>query len=112
MIDHLHRDAAARRPRERAGGVGIKRRPRILVDIGLQCGLQALVGIVRAEEIGVADEKAFLVIVGVDEPSGDALGVVGSRIVSRFSALWAPAVRRCSIAAGKSLGGAARWAVR
>jgi hypothetical protein len=60
----------------------------------------------------VADEEALLVIVGVDEPRGDALGVVGAWIVSGFSALWTPWVRRCSIAAGKSLGGAARWAVR
>ena len=38
--------------------------------------LRALYGIVRAEEVGVADEEALLVVVGVDEPAGDAVGAV------------------------------------
>ena len=40
--------------------------------------LSALVGIVRAEEVGVADEEALLVVVGVDEPAGDAVGAVAA----------------------------------
>ena len=42
----------------------------------LQGRLQRLVGVVRAQEIGVADEEALLVVVGVDEPAGDAVGAV------------------------------------
>ena len=58
----------------------VEGRPGFLVDLGLQRGLEALVGVVRAEEIGVADEEALLVVVGVDEPGGDALGVVGADV--------------------------------
>ncbi len=38
----------------------------------------AFVGVVRAEEIGVPDEEALLVVVGVDEPAGDAAGAVAA----------------------------------
>ena len=41
--------------------------PRVLVDFRLEGGLQRLVGVVGAEEIGVADEEALLVVVGVDD---------------------------------------------
>ncbi len=51
---------------ERAGGGAAQGLPGFLVDLGLQRRLQRLVGIGRgAEEIGVADEEAFLVVVGV-----------------------------------------------
>ena len=46
------------------------------VDLGFERGLQRAVGIVGAEEVGVADEEAFFVVVGVDEPAGDAVGAV------------------------------------
>ena len=49
-------------------------------DLGLQRCLERLVGVVRAEEIGVADEEAFLVVVGVDEPAGDAVGAVAAHL--------------------------------
>ncbi len=61
---------------ERPRGVAVQRRPGFRVDLGLQRGLQRAVGIVRAEEVGVADEEALLVVVGVDEPAGDAVGAV------------------------------------
>ena len=44
----------------------------------LRVVLSASVGIVRAEEVGVADEEALLVVVGVDEPAGDAVGAVAA----------------------------------
>ena len=40
--------------------------------------LSDFVRVVRAQEIGVADEEAFLVVVGVDEPAGDAVGAVAA----------------------------------
>ena len=52
--------------------------PRLLVDLGFERGFERAVGIVCAEEIGVADEEAFLVVVGVDEPAGDAFGAVAA----------------------------------
>ena len=76
VIDHLHRDPPACRLVERARGVAVERRPGFLVDLGLQRRLQRAVGIVRAEEVGVADEEALFVVVGVDEPAGDAVGAV------------------------------------
>ena len=54
----------------------MERRPGFCVDLGFERGLQRAVGIVRAEEVGVADEEAFFVVVGVDEPAGDAVGAV------------------------------------
>ena len=56
----------------------MERGPGFLVDLGFEGGLQGLVRIVRAEKIGVADEEALFVVVGVDEPAGDAVGVVAA----------------------------------
>ena len=78
MVDHLHRNAAGVGFIEGAGGVAIERGPGFFVDLGLEGGLERAVGIVGAEEIGVADEEAFFVVVGVDEPAGDAFGAVAA----------------------------------
>ena len=50
------------------------------IDLGFQRCFQRVVGIVRAEEVGVADEEAFFVVVGVDEPAGDAVGTVADAL--------------------------------
>ena len=76
MVDHFDGDAAGGRLVEAARQVVAQRGPRVGIDLGLQGGLQRPVGVVRAEEVGVADEEALLVVVGVDEPAGDALGGV------------------------------------
>ena len=78
VVDHLHCDAARLRLVERPRGVAVQRRPRVLVDLGLERRLERLVRIVRAEEVRVADEEALLVVVGVDEPAGDAVGIVAA----------------------------------
>ena len=52
--------------------------PGVCVDFGFEGGFQGGVGIVGAEEISVADEETFLVIVGVDKPAGDAIGTVAA----------------------------------
>ena len=52
--------------------------PGFSVDLGLEGGLERLVGFVGAEEVSVADEEALLVVVGVDEPAGDAVGAVAA----------------------------------
>ena len=52
--------------------------PGVAVDLGLEGGLERLVGVVGAQEVGVADEEALLVVVGVDEPAGDAVGAVAA----------------------------------
>ena len=74
MIYHFYRNPARYWLVERAGGVAIERGPGVLVNLGFKGGFQGLVRIVRAEEVGVAGEEAFLIGVGVDEPAGDAVG--------------------------------------
>ena len=46
------------------------------VNLRFQRRLERFVGVVRAEEIGVTHEKTLRVIVGIDEPAGDAVGAV------------------------------------
>jgi len=43
-----------------------------VVDFAFQGCFQGFVWVVRAEEVGVADEEGFHVVVGVDKPAGDA----------------------------------------
>ena len=76
MVNHLHGDAAGFGLIEGPGGVALEGGPSLLVDLGLEGGLERLVGIVRPQEIGVADKEALLVVVRVDEPAGDAVGTV------------------------------------
>lgn len=49
-----------------------------MVDFALQRCFQGFVWVVGTEEIGVADEEGFHVVVGVDEPAGDAFGSVAA----------------------------------
>lgn len=78
MVDHLHRDAAGSGFGEGAGGVAAQGGPGVFVDFGAEAGFEGGVGVVGAEEVGLADEEALFVIVGVDEPAGDAFGAVGT----------------------------------
>jgi hypothetical protein len=73
VIDHLDRDPARLRLLERARRVGVETRPGFLVDLSFQRRLQRLVGVVGAEEIGVANEEALAVVIGVNEPSGNVV---------------------------------------
>ena len=78
MVDDFYGDAPGLGFGEGAGGVAIQRGPGFFVNLGFDRGLERAVGIVRAEEIGVADEEAFFVVVGVDEPAGNAVGSVAA----------------------------------
>ncbi len=78
MVDYFHRDAPGLGFVEGAGGVAVEGCPGFGVDFGLEGGFEGFVGIVGAEEVGVADEEGFFVVVGVDEPAGDAVGAVGA----------------------------------
>ena len=71
VVDDFDGDAAGGGFFEWARGVAVQRCPGVGVDLGFERGLERLVGIVGAEEVGVAHEKVFLVVVGVDEPTGD-----------------------------------------
>jgi hypothetical protein len=80
VVDHFDGDAPGGGFGEGPRGVAVERRPGVFVDLGLEGGLERLVGILGAEEIGVADEEALFVVVGVDEPAGDALGAVAAHL--------------------------------
>ncbi len=60
MIDDLDRNSAGGGLGEGAGGVAVEGVPGFAVDFGLEGGLERLVGVVGAEEVGVTDEEAFL----------------------------------------------------
>jgi len=45
-----------------------------LVDLGSEGAFELAVGVVGSEEVGVADEEALAVVIGVDEPAGDVVG--------------------------------------
>ena len=57
VIDDLDRNPPGFRFVEGPRGIAVERRPGVLVDLGLERGLERLVGIVGAEEVGVADKK-------------------------------------------------------
>src|SRR5450759_1411174 len=66
VINHLDGDSSLLRPVEWARGVAIQARPRIGIDLGLQCCFQRAIRVVRSQEIRVANEKTFLVVIGVN----------------------------------------------
>ena len=78
MIDHLNGDPSRGRFGEGPGGVATEGFPGFRVDFGFKCGLKGFVRIIGAEEVGVADEEALLVVIAIDEPAGDAVGVVAT----------------------------------
>ena len=41
---------------------------------------QRFVRVVGAEKVGVADKEALFVVVGIDEPAGDAIGAVAAHL--------------------------------
>jgi len=76
VVDHLYRDSAGCGFSEGAGGIAVESCPGFFVDLGLEGGFEGLIGVTCAQEVGVADEEAFHIVVGIDEPAGDAFGAV------------------------------------
>ncbi len=62
MVDHLHRDATGCGLGERNGGVDVEGLPGFLIVLSLEGCLEALVGIILAQEIGLAHEEALAVV--------------------------------------------------
>ena len=77
MVNDFDGDAAGFGLVEGAGGIAIEAFPGGFVNLGFQSRFKGFVGIVGSEEVGMADEEAFFVVVGVDEPAGDAFGSTG-----------------------------------
>ena len=76
VVDHLYRNPTGLRLREGPRSVAMKRFPGFLVDFGFEGGLEGFVGIVGAEEICVPDEKALVVVIGIDKPARNIVGIV------------------------------------
>ena len=80
VVDHFHGDPPGLRFVERSRRVAVQRVPGILVDLRLERCLERFVRIIGAEEIGMPDKEALFVVVGVDEPAGDAFGAVAAHL--------------------------------
>jgi hypothetical protein len=78
VVDHLDGDLPRRWHREWTRGGGLDRRPGILGDVGTEGPAKLLVGIARAEEVGVADEEALAVVGRVEELARDVVGGRGA----------------------------------
>ena len=78
VVDDLHGDAARVRFRKGTAGVAVERGPCVSVDLGLERCFEGRVRIVLSQKVGVPDEKALLVVVGVDEPTGNTIRPVAS----------------------------------
>jgi len=82
VVDDFDGDAAGFGFVEGAGGVAVECGPGFGVDLGFEGGFERGVGVVLAEEVGVAHEEALAVVVGVEEPAGDAFGAVAADFAS------------------------------
>src|SRR5690606_16999560 len=82
VIDDFYRDAPGLWLFKWAGGVAVEGGPGVFVDFGFQRGFKRFVRVTGAEEVGLADEEGFFVVVGVDKPAGDAVGAVGADFAS------------------------------
>ena len=78
VVYNLDCDAAGAGFFEGTGSVAVEGGPSVGVDLGFEGGLQGSVGIVLAEEVGVTDEEALFVVVGVDEPTGNTIWAVAT----------------------------------
>src|SRR6266542_4870763 len=76
VVYDLHRDASGLRTWEGTGASGVQRRPRGLVDLGLERLLQPRVRVdAAAGEVAVPDEEGLFVVGGVDHPHGDLVRI-------------------------------------
>ena len=58
----------------------MERLPRVVVNLRFQRRLERFVRIVRAEEIGVTHKKTLRIVIGVNEPAGDAVRAVAPNL--------------------------------
>jgi len=78
VIDDFDGDAGGFGFWKGTGGIGVEGFPRFRVDFGFQGGFEGFVGITDAKKIGVPNEDAFLIVIGVDEPAGDPFRSIAS----------------------------------
>ena len=68
---------------ERPAHRAVETAPGRFVDLGPERPLELVVGFVGPGEVGVADEEALAVVVGVDEPAGDVVGGAAADLPGR-----------------------------
>ena len=83
VVDHFHGDPAALRRRKGHARRRVESGPGRLVDFGPEGAFELFVGLVGPREVGVTDEEAFGVVVGVDEPAGDVVGRLAADLAGR-----------------------------
>ena len=52
--------------------------PGFMVDLSFERSPKGFVWIAGTEEVGMTDEEAFLVVVGIDEPAGNTVSAVAA----------------------------------
>lgn len=57
--------------------------PRIRIDVGLECSLELLHGVAAAREVAVAHEERLVVVIGVDHPERDTVGLAAAHLSRR-----------------------------
>jgi hypothetical protein len=80
VVDDLDGDLAGGGAGEGLAGGGVEGRPGGCVDVGAQGALELFVGLVDADEVGVADEEALAVV-----ECDICRGVLGSYAASPIS---------------------------
>jgi len=82
MVDYLHRNTPCFRLVKWARCVAVECGPCVFVNLCLESSLERFIWIIGPEEVGVANEETLLVVVGVDEPAGDAVWAVTADFAS------------------------------
>ena len=73
MIDDLDGDFASFGRVERIALCRVESFPGGFVDPGMRCPFETLAWIAGTVEVGVLNEEAFAIVVGVDEPAGNVV---------------------------------------
>ena len=80
MVDDLHGDASRFWLIKGSGGIAVKAFPSFLVDLCFESCFERFVRVAGSQEVGMTDKEAFFVVVGVDEPASNLIGVAGADI--------------------------------
>ena len=78
VINHLHRSPPRLGIGKGPGDITVERFPSLRINLSLVRGLETLVRIILAEEGGLAHEEALTVVVAIDEPAGNVVGLVAA----------------------------------
>ena len=98
VVDDFDGDLAGLGLVKGAADGGIKGLPGRFVNIGPEGAFELFVGLIGTGEIGVADEEALAVAIGVNEPAGDVVGAAVatlSQILIRVGLVVTNSIKLC-----------------